>query len=187
MRDSIIARRYARAFYKLSFAQDRVAEVLDDLASFAGLFVERAELRDLLAHPAVPEEAKVKLVGELAGDELTTDFVKFLIEKGRLVLLPAIYEDFLRIYRGDAGIVSAEVTTAVPLSDDLRERLKAALARLTGKSVEIETVVDEAVIGGLRLTIGDHVIDETLASRLEDIRENMAGATAGFEEPSYED
>ena len=187
MRDSIIARRYARAFYKLSFAQGRVAEVLEYLAAFVELFVERAELKELLAHPAVPEEAKVKLVEELVADELTGDFVKFLIEKGRLILLPAIYEDFLRAYRRDAGVIAVEVTTALPLTEGLRERLKTALARLTGKRVEIETVVDEAVVGGLRLTIGDHVFDGTLASRLEDIRETMAGATAGFEEPSYED
>ena len=187
MRDAIIARRYSRAFFKLSFAQGRVAEALKDLAAFAELFVERAELRELLAHPAVSEEAKVKLVGELVADELTGDFVKLLIEKGRLFLLPAIYEDFLRAYRRDAGIIAVEVTTALPLAEDLGERLKTALARLTGKRVEIETVVDEAVVGGLRLTIGDHVIDGTLASRLEDIRETMAGATAGFEEPSHED
>lgn len=187
MRDSVIARRYARAFYKLSFAQGRVAEVLKDLAAFAGLFVERAEIRKFLAHPAIPLEAKVKLIKKLAAVEVTADFVQFLIDKGRLSLLPAVYEDFLRIYRRDAGIVAAEVTSAVPLGEDLRERLGTALARLTGKRVEIETVVDEAVVGGLKLTVGDHVIDGTLASCLEDVRESIAGAAVGFEERSYED
>lgn len=190
MRDSVIARRYSRAFYKLSFAQDRVAEVLEDLAAFARLFAGRAEIREFLANPGVPSEAKEKLIEEITAEDVTADFVKFLIDKGRLLLLPAIYEDFLRTYRHDAGIVAAEVASAVPLAEDLRERLGAALARLTGKRVEIEAVVDEGVVGGLKLTVGDHVIDGTLASRLEDVRETMTGAggaAAGPEEPSYED
>jgi F-type H+-transporting ATPase subunit delta len=190
MRYPVIARRYSRAFYKLSFAQDRVAEVLEDLAAFAKLFAGRVETREFLANPGVPSEAKEKLIEEMTAEDITADFVKFLIDKGRLPLLPAIYEDFLRTYRHDAGILAVEVASAAPLADDLRERLEAALARLTGKRVEIEAVVDEAVVGGLKLIVGDHVIDGTLASRLEDVRETMAGAAggaAGPEEPSYED
>jgi F-type H+-transporting ATPase subunit delta len=189
MRDSVIARRYSRAFYKLSFAQGKVAEVLDDLAAFTALFAERADVRDLLANPGITRAAKAKIIDGLTADGVTADFIKFLIEKSRLSLLPAIYEDFLRNYRRDAGIVAAEVTSAVPLDEDLRERLAAALARLTGKRVEIEAVIDEAVVGGLKLTVGDHVIDGTLASRLEKVRETMAGAAgaAGSEEPSDED
>jgi F-type H+-transporting ATPase subunit delta len=189
MRDSVIARRYSRAVYKLSFAQGKVAEVLDDLAAFAALFAERADVRDLLANPGIPRKAKGKIIEELTAEDITADFIKFLIDKGRLTFLPVIYEDFLRIYRRDAGILAAEVTSAVPLADDLRERLSAALTRLTGKRVEIGNVVDEAVVGGLKLTVGDHVIDGTLASRLEKVRETMAGAAgaAGSEEPSHED
>ena len=162
---------------------------MEDLAAFAKLFAERAEIREFLANPGVPSEAKEKLIEGTTAEDITTDFAKFLIDKGRLSLLPAIYEDFLRTYRHDAGIVAVEVASAVPLAGDLRERLGTALARLTGKRVEIEAVVDEAVVGGLKLTVGDHVIDGTLASRLEDVRETMAGAGAagGPEEPSYED
>jgi F-type H+-transporting ATPase subunit delta len=189
MRDSVIARRYSRALYKLSFARGKEAEVLEDLAAFAKLFAERAEMREFLANPGIPNEAKGKLIDGTTAEDATADFLKFLIDKGRLVLLPAIYEDYLRTYRRDAGIVAAEVATAVPLADDLRERLAAALARLTGKRVEIEAVVDEAVVGGLKLTVGDRVIDGTLASRLEGVRETMAGAAGAArpEEPSYED
>lgn len=176
MRDSVVARRYARAVYKLSHARENVAAVMAELGVFAEVFREREDLREVLAHPAVASEDKVRLIGEIVEDETSRDFLKFLIQKGRLALLPVIYEDFLKIYRRDAGIVAVEVTSAVPLAEDLKERLITTLERLTGRRVEFGAVVDESVIGGLKFTIGDYVVDATLATRLEGIRETMAGA-----------
>ena len=187
MQDSVVARRYARAFYALSHAQNETSEVLADLGAFVKAYAERAPLREFLAHPGIPQEAREKIIERIAGVGMTGDFVKFLVDKGRVVLLPVIYDAFLRTYRRDAGIVTVEVTSAAPLPAELRERLKKALVRSTGNEVEIDAVVDEATIGGLKLRIGDRVIDGTLAFRLEDIRKTMAGAAAGPEETPNED
>ncbi len=176
MRDSVVARRYARAVYKLSHAQGKVAEVAADLGVFAEVFRTQEDLRKVLAHPAVSSPGKMRLIRGIVENEMTRDFLEFLIEKGRLTLVPVIAEAFLKIYRRDAGIVAVEVTSAVPLADDLKGRLITVLGRLTGKRIEVGTAVDGSVIGGLKLKIGDHVIDGTLAARLERIRETMAGA-----------
>jgi F-type H+-transporting ATPase subunit delta len=176
MRDSVVARRYARAVYKLSHAQGKIADVMAELGVFAAVFREREDLRKVLAHPAISPQDKIRLIQEIVETDITRDFLKFLIQKGRLTLLPVIYEDLLKVYRRDAGIVAVEVTSAVPLAEDLKERLITVLRRLTGKRVEVGTVVDENVIGGLKFAIGDYVVDATLATRLEDIRETIAGA-----------
>jgi F-type H+-transporting ATPase subunit delta len=179
MLDSVIARRYARALYKLSYAQDEVAQVMASLRDFAGMFAEREDLRRVLAHPAVATEDKINLIKKIVEGQIALDFLRFLLEKGRFSLLPLIYDEFLRVYRDDAGIVAAEITSALPLADDLKKRLVAALGRLTGKRVDLDAVVDDGVIGGLRLRIGDHVVDGTLAARLKDIGETLAGAAPG--------
>jgi F-type H+-transporting ATPase subunit delta len=187
MRDSVVARRYARAIYKVSHAQNKIAEVREDLGAFVEAYGDSADLRGFLAHPGIPRQSKAKLIEDMVGDGIAADFIKFLIEKGRLPLLPVIYRGFLRVYRREAGIITVEVTSALSLSGGLRERLKQALARSTGRKVEVSAVIDEATIGGLKLRVGDRVVDGTIASRLEGIRKTMAGAVAGSEETSDED
>jgi F-type H+-transporting ATPase subunit delta len=179
MLDLVIARRYARALYKLSYAQGEVARVLASLGDFAKIFAEREDLRRVLKHPAVATEDKINLIKKIVEGQIALDFLRFLLEKGRFSLLPLIYDEFLRVYRDDAGIVAAEITSALPLADDLKKRLVALLGRLTGKRVELGAVVDDGVIGGLRLRVGDHVVDGTLAARLKDMGETLAGAAPG--------
>ncbi len=179
MLDSVIARRYARALYKLSHAQDEVAQVMTSLGDFAKIFVERENLRRILMHPAVATEDKINLIRKIVEGQIALDFLRFLLEKGRFSLLPLIYDEFLRVYRDDAGIVAAEITSALPLADDLKKRLVALLGRLSGKRVELDAVVDDGVIGGLRLRVGDHVVDGTLAARLKDMGETLAGVPCG--------
>ncbi len=179
MLDSVIARRYARALYKLSYAQDEVAQVMASLGDFARIFAEREDLRRILAHPVVATEDKINLIRKIVEGQIALDFLRFLLEKGRFSLLPLIYDEFLRVYRDDAGIVAAEITSALPLADDLKKRLVGLLGRLSGKRVELDAVVDDGVIGGLRLRVGDHVVDGTLAARLKDMGETLAGAPRG--------
>ena len=176
MLDSVIARRYARALYKLSYAQGKVAQVMAALGDFARIFAEREDLKKILTHPAIATEDKINLIKKIVEGQIALDFLRFLIEKGRFSLLPLIYDEFLRVYRDDAGIVAAEITSALPLADDLKKRLVAVLGRLTGKRVELDAVVDDNVIGGLRLRVGDHGVNGTLAARLKDMGETLAGA-----------
>jgi len=176
MRDSVIARRYARAIYKLSYARGVVEEVLAELAAFSASFDADADLRRVLMHPGIPEAGKRDVVAKIVADETTRDSLRFLMERERLELVPAVFAEFQKEYRRDEGILAARVTSAVPLPEDLKKRLAAALERLTGKRVEIEAVLDESVIGGMSLRIGDHVIDATLATRLREMRDAMAGA-----------
>jgi len=175
MRDPVVARRYARALYKLASARGVLPEVLAEMREFGLWYEERSELRLLLENPAVTGEAKGALFERLAAGELTRDFLRFLLEKNRLALAPTIAEELARTFRGDAGIVAAEATSALPLPEEIRARLIEMLERVTGKKVELTTVVDADVIGGLRLRLGDHIIDGTLAHRLREIRETMAG------------
>jgi F-type H+-transporting ATPase subunit delta len=176
MRDWVVARRYARAAYKLSYARDATEGVLAELDAFAALVRDNEELRRLLAHPGIPVAEKQAVVEKVVAGETTRDFLRFLMERDRLALLPAVVEEFRREYRSDAGIVGVQIKSAVPVPEDLRGRLAAAIERMTGNRVELEAVLDENVIGGVSLRIGDQVIDATLATRLGEIRDAIAGS-----------
>jgi F-type H+-transporting ATPase subunit delta len=176
MRDRVVARRYARAAYKLSHARGVTEEVLAELEAFTALFLGHEELRRVLVHPAIPVGEKYDVVVKMVADETTRDFLKFLMERDRLALLPAVLAEFRDEYQKDARIVAARITSAVPVPEDVRERLATEIERMTGRRVELEAVLDEDVIGGMSLRIGDHVIDATLATRLREIRDAMAGS-----------
>ncbi|UCH78559.1 MAG: ATP synthase F1 subunit delta [Candidatus Coatesbacteria bacterium] len=176
MRNPVIARRYARALYKLASAQGVLPEVLAEIEEFGRWYEERAQLSLLLENPAVTVEAKTAVFERLVATELSRDFLRFLLEKNRLPLLPTIAEELARAFRQETGVVAAHATSALPLPEEIQARLVEILERVTGKKVELSTAVDADVIGGLRLRLGDHVIDATLAHRLREIRETMAGA-----------
>jgi len=176
MRYWVVARRYARAAYKLSHARGVTEDVLAELEAFAALFRDNDELRRVLVHPGIPVAEKYGVVAKIVADETARDFLRFLIERDRLALTPAVLAEFRDEYRKDAGIAAAQIKSAVPVPEDVKERLAAAIERMTGRRVELEAVVDESVIGGMSLRIGDHVIDATLATRLGEIRDAMAGS-----------
>jgi F-type H+-transporting ATPase subunit delta len=178
MRDWVVARRYARAAYKLSHARGAVEGVRAELADFASLFRANEEFRRFLERPDIPPAAKQDVIAKAVADETAREFLRFLVERGRMALVPAVFVEFQKEYRRDEGIVAAEITAAAPVPEDIVERLAAALARMTGKRPEFTAVVDESVIGGVKLRLGDHVIDGTLAARLGQIREAMAGTAA---------
>jgi len=176
MDESVVARRYARAFYRTSRERRSTAEVIAGLGEFASVFGENEALRTLLLHPGVPAEERDAVLARFARRGDAREFLAFLLRKGRLELLPLVQREMLSLYRRDEGIVAVEVTTAVPLTDKLRLAFEAALRKLTGKKVELVPVVDDKVVGGVRIRIGDHVMDDTLAARLDGIRGAMSGA-----------
>jgi len=145
------------------------------LAALARAFTEHEELRLLLLHPAVPAAAKNKLAAKFIAEEVTRDFFALLIARGRVPLVPLIHREYERIYRQYAGVVAAVVTTAVAAPHDFLKELTGVLRMLTGKKVEVEARVDPDVIGGVRLAVGDHLFDGTLATRLARMREFMKG------------
>jgi len=178
MFDTVVARRYARAFYNEAANRDLLAAALAGLGEFAALFQKRPELPLLLLHPAIPADVKNNILAAVTDVDLCRDFLRLLLAKGRLRLVPAIYHETRDIYRQRAGILAVEVTTAAPLDDDVRAELAAVLGRLSGKNVELDVHTDAALIGGVRLRVGDVVVDGTLAGRLRRLRAAMAGEAA---------
>lgn len=100
---------------------------------------------------------------------------RLLISKGRTGLAPAIAEELQNLANEHNGIVKAQVTTAVELDSDGRRSMQQRLEKLTGKKVEMETRVDESIIGGMIARIGDRVIDGSTRARLVQLKKQLAG------------
>ena len=108
------------------------------------------------------------------------DFVKLLVDKGRINTLCLVIAEFVALVREYKNIAAAEVVTAVPLTDAQRKALEAVLEKRTGKDIEIHATVDASVMGGVSVRIGDTILDGTVRSQIERLREQLINTTGAL-------
>ncbi len=177
-RDALIE-GYARALFEVVQAEGELFAVADELYAFAKALEVRTDLREALTDPGLPAENKKGLVHDLLGERAnpqTVNILGFLIDQGRTRELTRIVEALARVAAERQQHVLAEVRAAVPLDEEHRARLAAALSKAVGRSVEVKVVVDPSVIGGILAKVGDEVFDGSIRGRLMDVRERLVGA-----------
>ena len=166
--------RYARALFDLAREREALDAVEADVAALKQVRAESADFRFLLASPAIAAEDKGKglaAVAERAGfAPITRQFLAVLAGNRRTEALGAIVEAFERLAAAHRGLVSAEVVSAQPLSPEQSERLAAALRAALGKDPRIETRVDPALLGGLKVKVGSRLYDASLRAKLDSLK-----------------
>ncbi|MDA1096100.1 MAG: ATP synthase F1 subunit delta [Chloroflexi bacterium] len=167
------ARRYARAVFEIAQSADafeKWQEELDVLGQVLGL----PEVQSFLGASKVPAERKQALLDEhlkSVGDQARALAV-MLVRRGRVHLAPQISQVYQELLDDHRGIVSATVTTAVPMDTDLRGRVEGDIrGRVGGAELRLSSVVDERIIGGIITRIGNQVIDGSTRTRLRNLRD----------------
>jgi F-type H+-transporting ATPase subunit delta len=171
------ARRYAEAAYLMASAEGKEDAWRDGLRSIAALSGDSNAER-FFAGSSVSAEAKQQLVEKsLAGlDKDVLNLARLLLHRGRTALGPQIAQAYQEILDHARGISHATVTSAVPLNPDEAAAVQRKLEELTGGIVIIQTEVDESILGGLIVRIGDRLIDGSTRSRLVALKQRLAGA-----------
>ena len=167
---------YATALFEVARVEGSLGEVEDELFRFGRLLEGNDELRAVLTDESVPAERRRGVVAELLGPRaspVTTNLVALVVGAGRARELPAIIDALVRRAAAAHDRAVAEVRSAVPLDDDQRSRLADALGRATGKAVEVKVIVDPSVLGGLVAQVGDTVIDGSVRTKLDQLRETI--------------
>jgi F-type H+-transporting ATPase subunit delta len=167
---------YAAAILAVAKAEGRLEEVGDQLYQVARTFESSADLRDTLADPRVPVDRKRAVVEDLLADKaspLTSGLVTFIVAAGRAADLPAIADRLAEQAAGERDRVIAEVRSVAELDDEQVARLEESLSRATGKRVEVKTVLDPTLLGGIVARVGDVVIDGSVRHRIEQLRETL--------------
>jgi F-type H+-transporting ATPase subunit delta len=167
---------YATAIFEVAKAEDELVRVGDELFRIARAFESSAELRAALTDPRLPLERKQGIVDDLLGGKtssLAINLVNFVVGVGMTSDLPAIADRLAERAAAERNKVLAEVRTAVELDEETIGRLGESLSRATGKDVEVKTVVDPSIVGGIVAKVGDIVIDGSLSNRMEELRETL--------------
>ena len=167
---------YARALFEVARADGTLDEVEDELFRFARSYESSDELRMALTDERTPVEKRQAIVEDLLDGRATpttVQLVSMVVGSGRGRDLPAIVDSLVQRASSAKQLDVAEVRTAVALSADQQARLKAALENATGKQLNLKTIVDPSVVGGVVATVGDTVIDDTVRTRIEQLKARL--------------
>ena len=182
MQDGTVGRRYARALIQAleGASQEKLQKVEEELSSLAALLDRRnghREFRQAMLNPGFNPEQRKLVLKEVAEahkfEDISSTFVRLLVEKGRLASLPTIARQFREEVDTRVGRVRATILSAKPLSAQALADIVRALEKQTGKKVVPEVAVDPRVIAGVQARIGGLVFDATVKSQLDRLRQDL--------------
>ncbi len=176
MTDDRLIQGYAEALFAVADAEGVLPTVENELYGFARALEQNHELREALTDASLPVENKKTVVRELIGhraNPVTVNVLGFAIDAGRARELPKIVDALAERAAAERQHRVAEVRTAVPLTDEQRQRLAEALGKATHSQIDVKVVVDTSVIGGVVARIGDEVFDGSIRRRLDQAKERL--------------
>ena len=169
------ARRYSQAVFRIALETDELDRWQSDLNKIAGL-AEDASLLALLLSPKIHFDVKAKLLSEQLSEvnPLALNLVYLLVTRGRLGMVGDIAGEYQRLLNSHRGIEQAEVTAAIPLDDEERQRLAEQLTAIIGKKVMVKAEVDPSIVGGITARIGGKLLDGSTRSKLIALKKALA-------------
>lgn len=176
MKSTKAANRYAQSLLDLAKENGELDRVKDDMMLVRDTVAASKDLALMLTSPIIKSEVKKKVIESIFSSSVTNlsmMFLHLLADKGRERMLEDIADAFINLYRYEKGIINAEVVSAVPMSAEWKTDLAAAFAK-TGKSIEFTESVDPSLLGGLRVKVGDQLIDATLRRKLNELKQEIS-------------
>lgn len=173
-----VARQYANAAFAVAQRNQHVEAFGRELQDFAGLVTSHPDLRKALESSGVPKQAKQGLIAALLDRTAPVSaelrrLLDLLVDNGRLSLVTAIAEAYQTRALDAAGVVTAELVTALPLEGHRQALLATALGHATGRRVDVTGRVDESIIGGVIARVGGTVYDGSVSRQLERMRQRL--------------
>ncbi|MCC1483523.1 ATP synthase F1 subunit delta [Winogradskyella immobilis] len=172
MSGSRAAIRYAKAVLSLATDQKAAEAVNSDMKHITEAIAQSVELNQMLQSPVVRSSDKKEVLLSVFknANTNTTNLIDTLISNKRLALLNDVAVSYTRLYDQLRGRQVATVTTAVPLTNDLRTKVLAKVKELTGKEAEVKNIIDESILGGFVLRVGDIQYNASISNKLDKLK-----------------
>jgi len=177
---TLIATRYAKALLDIALADGILPSVRQELEDIQTLVRAHADLERLVSAPLIAPSRKAAAFGEIlaqvGASDLLRRFFQVVAEAARLSLFHPIVAAFRRLVDIHLGVVEAQVTSALPISQLQAERLTQALARRTGRTIRLDLRQDPSLLGGLKVQVGSTVYDASLEGQLRQLKARLLSA-----------
>lgn len=174
MKETRVALRYAKSLISLAKERDVLEQVKEDMLTIKSVCEENQDFNSMLKSPVVKNDKKNVVLNEIFGkviSETSLAFLNLLTNKKREAILAAVAVNFISLYNEYKNIVSASVTTATAITEDIRTEVLTQLKSIVGDAeVQVEENIDENIIGGFILRVGDLEFNASVANKLQKLK-----------------
>ena len=177
MRNFSISRRYSKALILIGKEDGKAEQYREELDAAVEVLTQNPEFEEIIKNPLYPAEDRREALEMVIQSIGLSDVIKSLLllifDKQRFVDLRGIAEFYQKLVDEHKGIVRADVVAASALSDEAVEKIKTSLSKMTGKEVILDVNQDPALIGGVVTKVGDIVLDGSIKTQLENMKESL--------------
>lgn len=177
MSNKAVASRYALALFQIAKETGSLTQIVNELQIVEDVYEKTPELNDVLLHPKVPVEKKVELIKNSFASYISNTVINTLllmVERGRGENIIAMIDQFKKLAYEEQGMAVAYVYSVKPLSDEYKEVISKEFAKKVGKNtLLIENIIDEDLIGGLKIRIGDRIYDGSIKGQLDRLQRQI--------------
>lgn len=177
---SDVVKEYGRALLDLSVEEGIADSMLYETRLVGRAFSENGGYVRLLSDPQIPKEERLSLLGDAFSavcHPYLVNFLKMVTERGYAHRIPSLMGEYERLYCEEYGIVTAFVTSAVPLSEEQKRRLTEKISHITGRMVSLRCEVDPSLIGGVRLIVQNTLFEGSIRAKLDGLRASLQSLT----------
>ena len=170
MRESKIAKSYAKSYFDLAVEQDILEPAHRDMNLIAEVCVSNSDFRSFLKNPIIKNKKKQRIIRELFSNQIsniTLSFLNIIVANNREEFIERISRDFIQQYRDFKNIKTAYIKTAVKIDKEMREKIKKILEQQTNAQIDLVEQVDEDLIGGFILTLEDKQYDASILFKMK--------------------
>lgn len=173
---SIIAKRYAKALFDLAQNRKNLETMQADVSWVKQTFESQPQLEHMLLLPNMPKEEKKQVLKAIAEDSISEamlGLLYLLVDKGRILYLPEILKEYQRLYQEEARVAEVSVKSAAALTQEDEQQIQTALEKALKRQVILRTEVSPELIGGLVVRVGDQVFDNSLRTKLQNMKKDL--------------
>ena len=173
----LVSKTYGDALFELAVEENRTDSLMEEILMLQTVLKENKDFEKILEHPVISKQNKLQVIEDVFKGRISdalTGFLRIVVTKGRYKDLPDIFAYFIARVKEYRKIGVAQVTSAISLSDVQKQKIEKKLLDSTQyETMEIEYKVDESLIGGLLIRIGDRVVDSTIKHRLTSLTASL--------------
>jgi F-type H+-transporting ATPase subunit delta len=171
-----VASRYAKSLFDLALERNKLGRIEDDAETLLQTARQSHAFDNMLKSPIITPDKKLSVIKKIfsgAFDDMTLAFINIVIRKGREMLLVKIFQQFVVLYKAHENILSATVTTAVPIDEHLRKDIVRMLHEKTNCTIDLHAQVNSDMLGGFVLRYEDKLVDASVATQLKALKDHL--------------
>ena len=171
-----IIKKYAQGLYKVALKEDNVTQFSVRLHSIMNILKSVPELNQLFITRRVKTEDKMVMLKNILGDKISgieMDLIVLLMENGHMPLYGDVLERFDYLLEKDSEIIKVQITSSTRLSDDEVQKISSTIENKIQKKLNVKMVTDTSLVGGIKLRVGNTLIDGSVSNRLQKMRDTL--------------